>query len=281
MKSKLLKSKYRILVLIEQTKPSNAALKDAVNLAKIVDAGIEIFNVKPPSQVIKQDNQIAAMRALEEERSKVKKTMQRLVSTIADEEKIPIIYSFTFGNVVSEIQKHIDKTQPDIVVIGKRKSRVINFLGDGLTSHLLKYYNGGILISGNERGPISSDNISIGFLDDIIGISKIGVAEDLKKYTDKPLKLFKIINPVNKAKKETAIPIQNEKALLSNTVTFEFDNGSDISNSISNYIKKSKVSILFVKKKKLLNLGDSVKTITSQIQKTINKTNIPVLILEK
>ena len=281
MESNFLKSKYRLLVLLDQPNSSHTALKNAVNLAKMVDASIEVFHVKLPTQVVRFDNQIAVMRELVEERAKTKKTMQRLVDTITDEEKIPIKYNFTFGNVINEVQKHIDKTQPDIVVVGKRKAKLVNFLGDGLTSHLLKNHRGGILISGNEGKPTSNDSISIGFLDDVLTKTKSPIAEDLKKCTDRPLKLFKINRADSKPIERIPFSKTKEYALLPNTIIFEFDNGMDISNSISKYIEKSKVGLLFVKRSKLLNFGNSLKTITSQFQKTINKTNIPVLILEK
>lgn len=281
MESNFLKSKYRLLVLFDQSKIAHTALRNAIDLAKVIDAGIDVFYVKSPTQVVRFENQIAAMRSIKEERSRAKKGMLKLANTISHEENIPVIFNFTFGNVINEIQKHIDKTQPDIVIIGKRKSKVVNFLGDGVTSHLLKNHVGGILISGKEDTLISGDNISIGFLDDTIKKNKCGIAEDLKKSTDKPFKLFKINNRAIDSKKETSFSKQKEEVLSSNTTTFEFDKGTDISDSISSYIDKSKVGLLCVEKSKLLNSGNLEKAIRRQIQKTINKTNIPVLILEK
>ncbi|PKV53158.1 nucleotide-binding universal stress UspA family protein [Aquimarina sp. MAR_2010_214] len=278
MKTNILKSKYRLLVLIDQTKSSYTALRNAVNLAKVIDAGIEVFYVKPPMQVVRYDNQIAVMRTLDEERVASKKAMQKLVDTVSDIENIPVIYSFTFGNVITEIQNHITKTQPDIVVIGKRKPKIVNFLGDGLTSYLLKHHKGGILISGSDKNLTSYHNVSLGFLDDVSINKEVEIVQDLKKRTHKPFKLFKIKKTDSRLKKPTAFSKPKEQSIAENTVIFEFDEGMDNSSSVSKYIEKNKLGLLCVKRETKQKLRKSI-GFNTKIQQTINKTNVPVLIL--
>jgi nucleotide-binding universal stress UspA family protein len=278
MKTNVLKSKYRLLVLIDQTKSSYTALRNAVNLAKIIDAGIEIFYVKPPTQVVRYDNQIAVMRTLEEERIASKRVMQKLVDTVSDIENIPIIYNFTFGNVITEIQNHITKTQPDIVVIGKRKFKIVNFLGDGLTSYLLKHHKGGILISGSDKNLASYHDASLGFLDDISINNEVEIVQDLKKHTHKPFKLFKIKKTSSKLKKSMIFSKPKKQSIITNTVIFEFEEGLDNSNSVSKYIEKNKLGLLCVKRETQKKLSKSI-GLNAKVQQTINKTNVPVLIL--
>lgn len=278
MITNILKSKYRLLVLIDQTKSSYTALRNAVNLAKVIDAGIEVLYVKPPIQVVKQDNQIAVIRTLEEERIALKKAMQKLVNTISDSENIPVIYSFTFGNVIAEIQNHITKTQPDIVVIGKRKTKMINFLGDGLTSYLLKNHKGGILISGDEKNLKSYTNVSLGFLDDMSMSNEIEITQDLKKNSSKPFTLFKI-KKTNSVKKKTSFLKSTEQEGIINTTVFEFEEGAGNSDSLSKYIEKNKVELLCIKRTKDLKPNKPLRLINTKIKQTINKINVPVLIL--
>lgn len=278
MKTNILKSKYRLLVLIDQSKSSYTALRNAVNLAKVIDAGIEVLYVKSPMQVVRYDNQIAVMRTLDEERIASKMAMRKLVDTVSDIENIPAIYSFTFGNVIAEIQNHITKTQPDIVVIGKRKPKIVNFLGDGLTSYLLKHHKGEILISGSDKNLTSYHNVSLGFLNDISINNEVEIVQDLKKHTCKPLKLFKIKKTNIQSKKQTTISKFKEQAKAENTVIFEFEEGADNSDSVSKYIEKNKLGLLCVRRevewKPSKPIGFNNKT-----QQTINKTDVPVLIL--
>ncbi|WP_024771476.1 universal stress protein [Aquimarina macrocephali] len=278
MKTNMLESKYRLLVLIDQTKSSYTALRNAVNLAKVIDAGIEVFYVKPPMQVVRYDNQIAVMRTLEEERIASKKAMRKLVDTISDIENIPIIYSFTFGNVITEIQNHITKTQPDVVVIGKRKPKMVNFLGDGLTSYLLKNHKGEILISGSDKNLTSYHDVSLGFLDDTSLNNEVEIVQDLKKRTHKPFKLFKIKKTGSQLKKPITFSKPEEQSSVANTVIFEFEEGMDDSNSVSKYIEKNKLGLLCVKRETKQKLSKSI-GLNDKAQQTINKTNVPVLVL--
>lgn len=280
MKSNILKSKYRLLVLFDHSKVAYSALRNAVNLAKVIDAGIDIFSVKSPIEVVRYENQLAAMRDIVEVRAKSKKKLRKLVNTISEEENIPVIYHFTFGNVASEIKDHIDKTQPDVVAIGKRKSKLFNFVGDGVTSSLLKNYKGAILISGSEEMSISSNNVSVGYLDDIFTEDRNNIAGELRRQTDGPIKVFKINTSGNDSSQEEDISLQNEELNSTNTTIFEFDDALDFSNSASNYIEKSNVGLLCVNKNGPMTISNSLNAMSGQIQKTINKTKIPVLILE-
>ncbi|EZH73487.1 hypothetical protein ATO12_16245 [Aquimarina atlantica] len=279
MKTRMLKTKYRLLVLIDQTKSSYTALRNAVNLAKVIDAGIEVFYVKSPMQVVQHDNQIAALRTLDEERIASKKAMQKLVDTVSDTENIPVIYSFAFGNVITEVQSHIAKTKPDIVVIGKRKPKRVNLLRGGLTSYLLKHHKGGILISGSDKHLISGHNVSLGFLDDISIQNEVGIVQDLKKCTDTPFKLFKIKKTGSILKKPTAFSQPEEQSIAENTVIFEFEEGMDNGNGLSKYIEKNKLGLLCVKREVKQKLSKSI-GFNTKVQQTINKTNVPVLILD-
>ena len=280
MKSNVLQSKYRILVVSDQTKSSRTALKNAVNLAKTIDGSIELFYVKPPAQVIKFDNQLSAMRELNRERLRIEKEMRAVVDQIAENERIPIIFDFTFGNVTNEVKKHIDKTQPDVVVLGKTKTKVNNLFGTDLTSYVLKNFKGTLLISSNDKALRAPNEISLGILDDILSHVNGDLAEKLEKNSANPITWFKINSTDSLPEEGSEDQNLNETVTPSGTTTFEFEQGANFSNSVSKYVERSGVDLLCVRRSRLMDFNKNVNTASKQIQKTIEKTDIPVLILE-
>lgn len=276
MKSNKLKSKYHILVVSDQTKTSRTALKNAVNLAKSIDGSIELFHVKPPAEVVRYDNQLSAMRVLNRERLRIEKDMKSMVDQIAENERIPIIYDFSFGNVTNEVIKHINKTQPDIVVLGKAKTKVNNLLGTDLTSYLLRNYKGTLLISSSDKALRAPNEISLGILDDILTQPNGELTADLEKNSANPVTWFKI-NGTEATTEQENLNVAGTPAV---TTTFEFEQGANFSNSVSKYVERSGVDLLCVRKSKLMDFNKNVKSASKQIQKAIQKTDIPVLILE-
>ena len=73
MNTQVLKSKHRLLVLMDKSKASNNALKNAISLAQLIDGSIEVFQVKKLTSEVRYENQIAIMRAIDEEYNKQKK----------------------------------------------------------------------------------------------------------------------------------------------------------------------------------------------------------------
>ena len=253
--------KYKLLVLFNESKTAITALNNAVNLAKTIDGSIDILHVKPATCVTNNSSQFAIMRTISDTTRNAKKKMNQLVSNLAKDSNIQISHNFTIGHVANEIQDHIDRTQPDIVVIGKRKAKILDFLGDGLTAHLLKHHKGELLISGEET-LASFKDVSLGFLDDAIDKNGVSIAEDLKQNTSRPIKLFK-----TSSHSETSKTATNEP----NTIVFEFDKASETSSSISKYVSKNKVNLLCMKR--------NITTSLSQINTQITKTKVPVLVL--
>ena len=280
MKKNILKSKYHIVVVSDQTKSSQIALQNAVNLAKSIDGSIELFYVKPLYQVVRYDNQLSAMRELNSEHTRIEKSLKATVDLIAETERIPIICNFTIGNVKQAVKQHLSKTQPDIVVLPKTKTKVSNVLGTDLASYLLKNFQGTLLIAGDEKSRRPNNDIALGILDDFLAEDNNDLAGDLERSTAKPITRFKINTPENGIGKEMPSTAEQEQTLRPNMTTFEFDPGANFSTSVAKYVERSGVNLLCVRKSRLMDLNKQVKTVTRQIHKTIQKTDIPVLILE-
>ena len=271
---KINKSKYRILVVKDQGKYSQAALQNAVNLAKKIGGSIDLLHVKSPSRVVGNENQLAAWRELNRESARTKKTLLEEVNQVAANERIPITCNFTFGNLINEVQRHINATQPDIVVLAERKTWLKNLLGIDLTSYLLENYQGALLISKDEQALGSHHDLSLGLLDDFLVKGKNELLVDLEKSTAKPITLLKINTSANEQKPSDVSSLE-EGTLSTDMTTFEFDHGANIGKSVSKYIEMSGVSLLCVSKSNLTDFDKTLRTVTKQIQ----KTNTPVLVL--
>lgn len=281
MKTNVLQSKYRILVVTDQFNPSQIALQNAVNLAKTIDGSIELFYVKPPTHVIRNENQLSAMRELNNERNRTRRKLSVLVDRIAETERIPIIYDFTFGNVIYEVQEHIEKTKPDIVVLEKSKPTVNSLLGTDLTSHMLKNYQGNLLICGDEKPLGDNNGLALGILDDFLSAETDDLTGTLGKQSVNPVTRFKIKRSDQTAEGEIPSDGSVEGSGSARMITFEFDQGVNFSNSVAKYVVRSGINLLCVKRSKLLDLNKRIKTVTKQIQKAVDKAEIPVLILEQ
>ena len=280
MKTNVLQSKYHILVVADQSGPSQTAMQNAVNLAKSIDGSIELFYVKPSTSVVRNVNQLSAMRELNGERSQTRRKLRALVDQIAVTERIPIIFDFAFGNVLYEVQEHINKTQPDIVVLEKVNSKVNNLFGLDLASYLLKKFKGTLLIASEDKALRAPNEISLGILDDFQSNENNVLAEDLEKSSRNPVTWFKINGTeVGPGTRSATQSLQNFDK-RSNATTFEFEQGANFSNSVSKYVERSGVNLLCVRKSKLMDFNGKQKTVSKHIHKAIQKTDIPILILE-
>ena len=134
--------KYRIVVLSDLKKSSVATLESTVEMAKMIGGEIEVFHVKRPAEVIDIENQLSAMRTINQEHLTIDKKMQRLIKPISKNREIGIKYSFTFGNVKNEIGDYIRENRPDIVVLGKKKSKSFGLIRDRISEYVLNTFDG-------------------------------------------------------------------------------------------------------------------------------------------
>jgi len=277
MNTQVLNSKYRLLVLMDQSKASYNALKSAINLAKLINGSIEVFQVKKITSEVGYESQIAVMRAINEERSKQENEFRNIVKLVVKKEGLPVTCNFTYGDVKNEINDHIKKTNPDIVVIGKRKKKIVNFLGDGITKSLLEDHNGAVLISGDNEAFTSYYRKSIGFLNNVEGIEKITLLNDLKKYNREPHKLFKINQNDLKPKNDESAKLV-EQQTKKETIVYKFDASDNAISGMANLISNNNIALLCLNKKNK-NRGSFSNGLNEIFTKTIEQTSIPVLVL--
>ena len=262
--------KQKILVLSDLGKSSSTTLKSAVSLAKMVHAEIDFLYVKKPIEVIKKENQLSANRVINQEYKTIEKKIQNLVNPISKEYGVTINYSFSFGNLKNEIGKYIDNNKPEIIVLGKRKSKALHFIGDQITDLVIKKHNGMILITNEKNALEPNKDLSLGVLNGSEEVSNFDLVNHLIDHSQKPLKSFKI------AKNSFEI---NNKNIQSNNEMIEYvfeQNENSISN-LSNYLSKNNINVLCVEREKKES-KNRLYPINTNIKDIISKLNVSLLI---
>ncbi|WP_166962606.1 universal stress protein [Yeosuana marina] len=264
------KNKYKILVLTDLKDSTSTTIKSTISLSKMIDGDIELFYVKNASDVVKQDNQLSAIRTINGEYRAANKKIQNLIKSVSDDYHVTINYRLAIGNVKNEIVTYIEEHQPDIIVLGKRKSKPLNFIGDNITDFILKNHNGVIMIAANENPLEPNKKLSLGILNGIEQTSNIVFAEDLISYAQKPLKLFKIIKSSNTTKETNSLADKQ-------TVEYVFEHGDNSISTLSNYLSKKNINLLCIDRDKK-DANNKVNTSKLDIKDVISKLNVSLLL---
>ncbi len=184
-------SKHKIVVLSNLKDSTAISLNTAISLAKKTNASIHLFHVKKPSDIVNTDNQLSANRAINTNFTKINKDINELVSTYSKKYNIDITSSFTFGNIKNEIDTFLENSNPNIIVIGKRRNKSIVALGDKISRHLLKKKGKTIIIASSENNLTPENEISLGIYNELEQKSNDFITDIIEK-SNKPLKSLKV-----------------------------------------------------------------------------------------
>tara|TARA_R110002049_G_scaffold62212_1_gene166517 strand:+ start:466 stop:1278 length:813 start_codon:yes stop_codon:yes gene_type:complete len=260
------KNKYKILVLSDLNKATSTLLKSTISLAKMVDGSIDFLCVKKPSEIVEKENQLSAIRNINQEHFAMKKEIINLIAPISNEYNININHTLSYGNVKSEIDTYIKEYKPDIIVIGKRKSKMLNLIGDNITNFVFKKHSGVIMISANENALEPNKKLALGLLNDME--DSFEFAKYLIAHTQKPVKSFKVVKQSNILKETTNV---NNKE----NVEYVFEDNDNTIENLSNYLSKNNINLLCVNREKRANDKYSMK---ADINNVINKLNVSMLL---
>ena len=253
-------NKYKILVLSDLTKTAKPTLKSSASLAKMIDGQVDFFCVKKATDIVEKENQLSAIRTINEKYNETGKEIENLIKPISKDENITINYKYSFGNIKNEIDNYISEKNPDIIVLGKRKPKIVSFLGDNITEHVLNNHKGIVMIADDKNGLDSNKDLSLGFLNDVN--FKKNLQEDLINLTNKPLTCFKI-NDQSLAETKTST--------LKKSIEYVFDNDDNSVNKVSRYLAKSNINLLFVDREK--NQNSKTKNIINNANCSLILTN--------
>lgn len=262
--------KYKILVLSDLKKTENTILKNSVSLAKMIDAEIALFHVKKHIDIVGGDNQLSAIRALNEEHNTTKKTIDTSVNSYAKDYDVTIRGSYAFGKIKEEILKQIKSYKPDVVVLGQRDSSPLQIIGDNsITKFVLKEFKGYIMISSDENALIPNEKMTLGVFNDSTKFFDTEFSKDVITHAQKPLKSFKIINS-QKTDIKTVIERQPKM------VEYVFEQNADALKTLSSFILKNNVNLLCVDRteNKTKNAGEA------SLKEVVNKLNVSLLVSE-
>ena len=263
------KRTYKILALSNLNESTKTVLKSSVSLAKMIHGEIHFFHVKKPIEVVKSESQLSAIRTLNHEHLAIEKKIKNAIQSISNDYNIDIKYKFSIGNVKNEIANQIKEQKPDIIVIGKRDTKGVNFLGDNITQFVLSTYKGPIMIAAAENAIEPNQEISLGMLNGLEESFNLEFANDLMAHIKKPLKSFKLV----KGSGSNGEEISNDKK----AIEYVFEHSTGAIDNLSNYLSKSKVNLLCIdrdskQKKSKKNL------IMTDIKDAINKFNVSLLL---
>ncbi len=255
---------YKILVLSDLKKPAETSLKSTVSLAQMIGGTIHFFHVKNPTEVVSSDNQLSAIRSINEEHFKIRNKIQTLIAPISEEFDIPIKFNFTMGNVKNEIEKYINETKPDIIVLGKRKPNIFKFIGDSITQFMLTQFEGVIFIVADKNAIEPNKKVTIGLFDTGERSLNLEFADDLMANTEVPLKSFKILKKKSSHEKTTSS--------TRTTVEYIFEQGDNAVKNLSKYLSINKINLLCIDRKNGESLADS------NINEAMNRLNVSLLL---
>lgn len=255
--------KFKILVLSDLKKSTISTLKSTASLAKMLDAKVDFFHVKKPTEIIKQENEFAARRTLVKQHVSTAKKIKELLDTVSNAYDVKINSSFSFGNIKSELEKYIRKSNPDIIVLGKRKTGPLKISDDNITEFILKSFKGSILITSDKKVLEPDTPLSLGLLDDYTVYPTMALEEALLAKTMAPLKAFKIGK-----KSENQDLISNDKP-----VEFVFEQNANSIKNLSNYLSKSNINLAFLNRRRT---GERSKY--NKISELIRRIDVPILL---
>lgn len=255
-------AKIKILVLSDLKGKSPQILENAVALANILNGDIEFFHVKKATDLVKSESQLSAIRNINETSKLTKNRIRAILNPISEKYNLNIDYKYTFGNVKSEIQKYIHKTNPDVVVLGKRKSNRLNIIGDKIIDFVLKSYNGAVMITSYSNGMSPDKKLRLGLFNVKNMKQKTNFMRDILDESDLPLKSFRIGEIPD-------VEGHQEKIFSKETIEYIFEDSNNVISNIAKYIPKSKVNLLYMDRNEEPN---SIRV----IKEVLNKVNVSV-----
>ncbi len=265
MNTKNHNSKYRLLVLMDLSKASEAALKNAVQLAKVIKGDVRVLHVKAPADVVTFENQFSAMRAIQEDSRNTQTKLKEVIHSIEKKERIFIPFKIAYGNIKHAIKEEISKINPNIILFGKQKLKLNNLFNTNITSFLVKECSTNVLIVGEDHKFHSYSDISLGMYGEAIEQEGIEIINDLNQKNSNPIRFFSIRSKKN-VEKDTSKQKNTDKR-----VSYVFSEGSNALDGIVSYISRTNMQLFCISRKY------KVKT---SLQQLVDKLDIPVLILK-
>ena len=261
---------YKILVLSDLKSATNSTLKSAVNLAKLVNGDLDFFHVKKATEIVSTDSQLSAMRTINESHTKTRVEIKQLLDSVSKEYDIKISRNHAFGNIKNEISEYIKATNPDIIVIGQRKSRSFKIAKNSITDLVIKEHNGITFVASEQNTFEPNKDFSLGVLNEVNGSNSKELIDSLISQSSRPLKSFNISNT-------TDVADNNDSIAKKGSVNYVFEKSDNAISTISNYLSKNNIDLLYLNKQGGIEKNSSDKN-KFNIHEVITKMKTSLLI---
>ncbi len=250
--------KQKILILSDLKSNTPAVLSQAIALSKMIPSELEFLHVKKPTELVKTESQLSAVREINESTIIAQKKIKNLLDPISEKYDTKVSYKYSFGNIKNEIEKYIDSTKPDIIVLGKRRSSTLSFVGDNILDFVLKAHKGAVFVVSHKIQITPEDQLRLGiFNEDESNLREDNHIKTLAEYSTIPLKHFKIGTKSDH--------LDNNTFLSKKTIEYVFEDSSNVISMISKYIPKSKVNLLCLDRNKNFSKGGNIKEIIKSV----------------
>ena len=233
--------KNKILVLSKADSSTLGILRNAVNLAKIITGEVTLCCVKKATDVVENENQLSAIRSINQEYFKIDNQLLSTIAKIANDENIKIAHKLSFGNLKEEIRKQIKENKPDVIVLGKQKSKIFSFFGDNIINFILKEFSGTVLITSEKLEIPANTELCLGLLHENEHQLDNQFKKALVSFAKKPVNHFQV---------NSNGTLKNEMDKTQGTIEYNLKKGNNTFKNIDKYLKKNKIQLLFIDRKK-------------------------------
>ena len=231
--------KPMVLVLLDLEQSPAELLESAAVITKKVDGRLQALHIRMPIEAIEQANQFSAKKEFYAHYQNTKEQLEPIIEKVSIKEELPIDYSLIYGHVGNQIAEAIHQKQPDIVVLGKRKTKLGGLLGDRVTKTVLNTAPKSIYIVNTSAILNNFEGIAVGILEDTSSI-KDDMLEAIVEKQNNKINFFGI----GKSDKKTM-----DKNPEDSHYIFP-ENNASVSNMAS-YIKKTKTQLFCISKNAL------------------------------
>ena len=159
-------------------------------------------------------------------------------------------------------------------MLQRKKSRLLDFLGDNITQFVHQRHSGAIFIVDDKNVLEPNKELSLALLDDGMGTANIDFMDNLLVHTQKPLKSFKIVK--NPSGHKASNEFRGKK-----TIEFVFEERDDSIKNLSKYLMINNINLLCVgrTKKNPAKKSDN-SSINSDINAIVGNLQVPLLLSE-
>lgn len=257
----------KISVIADITANLENVVANATELAKAVGGIVEVFYVKAPTDIVKGDNQLSAMRTLHRDSRVTESKLRSVVQQFSSPNGPKVTYKIAYGNTKNTIKSYLNQEQPHTVVLGKSKSRFPGIPASGLANFVMNACEANVLVTGEDHKLHTFEDISLGVYGKTMEDTTSGVLADLHKKTSKPVRLFSV------RKEQEAL--SNEENRVQDAVSYVFTEGSNVMDGLVSYVKRTNTQLFCIPRK-------SSKESYMQSDRTrqiVQKLDVPVLIV--